>query len=185
MKRLSRKRFIKLCMAAGYSRNEAENLACRAVAFAKYSPVPDYSCYYLSFVLVSRGNVSLREFLRGCEIVTSMLDAGYCDTGYVERWLENMVVRTSRGRLVLPCIPGHRYIDSDYEVRTACVKMRSMMDEFGYLRIDKDCVRERAIDQLLQYIAPCIEFNEKPCGSFNELTGTIRVLVKREDADNE
>lgn len=185
MKKLSRKRFVKLCMGAGYSRNKAENLAGRAVAFAKYSPVPDYAAYYLVFVLSGKRNVPLREFLRGCEILTSMLDAGYCDTAYAERWLEHMIMRTSRGRLVLPSIPVRRYIDPDYEVRAACVKMRSMTDEFGYLRIDKECVRERAIDQMLHFIAPCIEFEEKPCGSFTELTARMMVLVKKEEADNE
>lgn len=185
MKKLSRKRFIKLCMAAGYSRNEASNLAYRATAFASRSQITDYTAYYLGFVLSGKGNIPLREFLRGCEFLISVLDAGYCDTAYAERWLEHMIVRTSRGRLVLPSIPVRRYIDPDYEVRAACVKMRSMTDEFGYLLIDKECVRERAIDQMLHFIAPCIEFEEKPCGSFTELTARMMVLVKKEEADNE
>lgn len=185
MKKLSRKRFVKLCMGAGYSRNEANRLADRATAFSSWSPVPDYSACYLGFVLSGKGNIPLREFLRGCELLTSMLDAGYCDTAYAERWLENMIVRTSRGRLVLPSIPARRYIDPEYEVRAACVKMRSVTDEYRYLHISKELVRERAIDQMLHFIAPCIEFEEKPCGSFTELTAKMMVLVKKEESDNE
>lgn len=207
MKKLSRKRFIKLCMSSGYSRNEASNLAYRATAFANWSQVPDYTAYYMGFVLSGKENIPLREFLRGCELLTSLMDAGYCDKAYAERWLENMIVRTSRGRIVLPTVPVRWnveypiwaqesgclipdfpvrcHIDPDYEVRAACVKMRSMTDEFGYLRIDKESVRERAIDQMLHFIAPCIEFEEKPCGSFTELTARMMVLVKKEEADNE
>ena len=185
MKKLSRKRFVKLCMGAGYSRNEASSLADRATVFASWSPVPDYSAYYLGFVLSGKRTVSLREFLRGCELLTSMLDAGYCDTAYAERWMENMIVRTSRGRLVLPSIPARRYIDPEYEVRSACVKMRSVTDKYGHLHISKELVRERAIDQMLHFIAPCIEFEEKPCGSFTELTENMMVLVKKEESDNE
>lgn len=207
MKKLSRKRFIKLCMASGYSRNEANNLAYQATAFANWSQVPDYTAYYMGLVLPGKQNVPLREFLRGCELLTRLMDAGYCDKAYAERWLENMIVRTSRGRIVLPTVPVRWHveypiwaqeggclipdfpvrchIDPDYEVRIAHVKTREIRDGFGRVRIDKELVKERAIDQMLRFIAPCIEFEEKTCGSFTELTASMMVLVKKEEADNE
>ena len=81
-----RKRFVRLCMAIGISKRNAEVLADFARVYKYYTGLPLYEERYLE-LLKGNDKLPVREYLRGCEILASALDKGIVPEEYAKNWI--------------------------------------------------------------------------------------------------
>lgn len=83
---MTRKRFVRLCMAIGINKWNADALADCAMVSKYNTGLPLYEEQYLG-LLKGNDKLPVREYLRGCEILASALDKGIVPEEYAKNWI--------------------------------------------------------------------------------------------------